>query len=144
MNNQIFDLYEFTFNNPNNLKQKIEIGKIQNELALKIQQIINLDINNFVITIDNYAILHTINKHGKYDEYKRGQIPVKKEDFEKILEIINQFDNVKLDKNNILIFDKYIESHYFIAMEVRLITSKTKNKQNSLAFVTMYIRKQKP
>ena len=77
-------------------------------------------------------------------EAKRGQIAVEKEDFITMIEVCLNADTIKNigvskhSQNPILQFEKRINDRVFVVKEVRLITSKKKNKLNRLVFHTMY------
>ena len=65
--------------------------------------------------LDNYGVRHTIKQHGNpTQEAKRGQIAVTLEDFEKIVLITSQPDNIFADGRNkigrdVLVFVKVID-----------------------------------
>jgi len=137
---QIEKLYEYalSFKNKHLI---IDIGIIDENLANRIKEITNIDFTGYLISIDNYSIRHTLEKHGNpIKEAKRGQINITKDDFLFLPEIIYNFDNVKYDINNnnkaSLIFEKVIRNHYFVVKEIR--TVKKKGKKNRIILQTMY------
>jgi hypothetical protein len=96
----------------------VDIGIIDQNLASRIKDSIGLDFTGYVISIDNYSIKHTLEKHGNpIIEARRGQLNITKEDFLLLPKLIFEFDKVCIDVkvNNIkqtnresLIFEKTI------------------------------------
>jgi hypothetical protein len=143
---QIAELYDFAFDNPHNVKQQINLGLINSDLGQKIKIATGLDVTDFVISIDNYAILHTLRKHSSENELKRGQIPVCKSDFLLIPQVLLSFDFVEVSpekflNKEVLIFYKIINEQFVVRVEVRQISSIGKNKCNRLALLTMFKKK---
>lgn len=99
---------------------KLYFGKIGKVLADKIKSELNIDIENYNISLQANAIRHILKNHGdKSIENKRGQIAVTKEDFKLIPKIISEYDKIKnvgiTEKNNIAInFEKQVENKYFL------------------------------
>ncbi len=142
---QINDLYEECLTNFEPFHKKLDLFEIPKSLVSRILTETNLDLSGFWICIDNFGILHTLEKHGSpISEAKRGQIAVEKEDFVTMIEVCLNPDSIKnigLSKhsqNPIIQFEKKINDRIFVVKEVRLITSKKKNKLNRLVFHTMY------
>ncbi len=91
----------------------VSLGHVDN--APLILQKTGLDVTGFTRVLDNYGVRHTIKQHGNAkQESQRGQIAVTLEDFEKILVITSEPDNVFADgKNkigrNVIVFVKVID-----------------------------------
>jgi hypothetical protein len=144
---QIEDLYDFALENLENEYRVVDIFQIGAELARQIFEATGVDIEGFMVSIDNYSILHTLQRHGNpVKEAKHGQIAVTKSDFTKLPEILSAPDSVRLDiiirKNGVqrdtLIFSKVFEHRYFVLKEIRSVSKK--GKTNRLILQTMYIR----
>ena len=77
-------------------------------------------------TIDIYSIIHSLKKHGhQQTEEPRGQIAITKEDFEKIPDILNNYDCVSVARNkrgqDVIIYKKmYGDGTTLYAEEVRV------------------------
>ena len=145
LRNQINDLYDECLNNFEPFHKKLDLFEIPETLVSRILTETNLDLSGFWICIDNFGIMHTLEKHGSpVSEAKRGQIAVEKEDFITMIEVCLNADTIKNigvskhSQNPILQFEKRINDRVFVVKEVRLITSKKKNKLNRLVFHTMY------
>lgn len=127
-------LFDFTFNNPKNEKKIIDLGTLNADLAQQIKEQTNLDLENYVISVDNFGIRHIIEKHGKPNtEIPRGQIAIVKEDFTKITEIVSQADKISVDGTtaigkDVILFEKRLEDLYIVAKEVRTVTNTKKAK----------------
>lgn len=147
----IKELFNFTFNNPENKLQLLEIGIIEEELAAQIATIIGFDTTGYTISIDNYGILHTMKRHGnEEEELKRHQVAVTQSDFELIPEIIFQADdmqdgNIKKGKRTIIFVKKYFHL-YFVHFEIRIVSSKKKKhiKKTGSFFTHSISKKSKP
>lgn len=61
-----------------------------------LQRGLNVDGYNHVL--DNNAIRHAIKQHGGENEINRGQLPITDEDFERLPEIVEDYDNVHLEQ----------------------------------------------
>lgn len=140
----ISELFDFSFNNPENKQKVEELGVISPELAQKIKEKTGLDLENYTISIDNYGIRHAMEKHGDpKTETPRGQIAISKEDFCKILEIVENADEITKDGTNqigqdIILFKKRFEESYTVAKAVRPVKSKKKKKKNRLSFQSFW------
>lgn len=145
---KIEELYEFALNNPKNSYQIVDLMEISAELAEKILTATGVDVSNFTLSIDNYGILHTLERHGNpVREKARGQLAVTKMDFTRLLDIVSEYDAIRFDKrayqNGVVketfVFTKELENSYFVAKEIRRVTKK--GKRNRLILQTMYIQK---
>ncbi len=142
---QINELYDECLENFNQFHRKIDLFEIPDLLAFRIKEKTAIDLLGFWICIDNFGILHTLENHGNpVSEAKRGQLAVEKEDFITMIEVCLYPDEIKFVGNSkhtqkpLLQFEKKIENKIFVVKEVRIVTSKKKNKLNRLVFHTMY------
>jgi len=91
----INELIELTFTKKSNEQIKFEMGKIKPNIAEIVKVQTGLNVNDYEHMIDNFAVKHTILKHGNAKkEEKRGQIAVTLDYFEKIPDIIRNPDRV--------------------------------------------------
>ncbi len=142
---QIIALYEKCLDTTEPFHTKIDICKVPDYLAQLVIETTTIDIANYMITIDNYGISHTLLQHGNpISEAKRGQVAIEKEDFIKWIDVVLQPDKIVLLENtkrsNLpqIQFEKVIENKKIVVKEVRTVTSTKKNKVNRLVFQTMY------
>jgi phage-Barnase-EndoU-ColicinE5/D-RelE like nuclease3 len=144
----IEELYDFTLTDLNNTYKIVDLWNIETGLAQKIFKETGVDVEGFSVAIDNYGISHTMLNHGNpLKEALRGQIAVSKSDFNKIIDVLQQADSIRLDiktfKNNVtketLVFVKEFDDRYFVAKEIRRVTKK--GKRNRLVLQTLYILK---
>ena len=109
--------------------------RLESELKAK-----GVEINNeYRHTIDNNAITHTLNQHGSESEEKRGQIPVTEADFERIPEVVENYDDIKVETGkrgleNIVYSKIYPDGTTIYVEEVR-------SGKKELAAVTMWKKK---
>lgn len=73
---------------------KMFVGKIANSTANRVKSILDIDIDNYNISLKNDAIRHTYNQHSNESETLRGQVPVTAKDFANIPIIVNEADNI--------------------------------------------------
>jgi hypothetical protein len=142
---KIYSLYEECLNRTEPFHTKIDICIVPDELAQMVFEATAIDISNHCITIDNYGIMHTIAHHGNLkSEEKRGQLPIDKEDFITMINVVLNPNSVKsIGKTKktgltMLQFEKDIETKRIVVKEVRTIQSTKKNKISRLVFHTMY------
>ena len=142
---KIDELYEFTLNNVDNQYKRLDIGVVDKDLASLIQNLTEIDVTNYVITIDSYSIIHTLERHGNpIKEAKRGQIGIEKHHFREVLDVILNPDNVRYEtKHNkvSLIFEKDKGDKYYVVKEIRQVVKS--RKTNRLVLQTFYIRKKR-
>jgi valyl-tRNA synthetase len=79
-----------------NTPEKLVIGKVTKEGAKLLTDLIGVEITEeFTHSIDRSSINHVIKQHGdKTSEEKRGQIAIQEKDFEKIISIISNPDEI--------------------------------------------------
>ncbi|PDS26734.1 PBECR3 domain-containing polyvalent protein [Flavobacterium branchiophilum] len=142
---QIGALYEKCLEEIKPFHTKIDVCVVPEYLAKLVYEATKIDIANYVITIDNFGISHTLLQHGNpITEAKRGQVAIEKEDFIKCIEVILHPDTVFLINNtkrtNLpqIQFEKVIENKKIVVKEIRTVTSTKKKKVNRLVFQTMY------
>ena len=86
--------------------------------------------------IDNNAIRHALKHHGGKSEDKRGQIPITDEDFNRLEDVVANYDNIVVEKgkrgNDNIIYSKTYEDGTTIFVEENRVGRK------ELAAVTMW------
>ncbi len=110
---EINDLYDECLNNFEPFHRKLDLLEIPESLVTRIFIETNLDLSGFWINIDNFGIMHTLEKHGRpISEAKRGQVAVEKEVFVTMIDVCLNADSIKNigvsnhSKNPILQFKK--------------------------------------
>jgi hypothetical protein len=140
---QLDALYELALYNPKNLHQIVDLGVIDETVGSFILKTTGLDVTNYLISIDNYSIIHTLQRHGNpVKEAAKGQLAVQKEHFHEVLSVILEADSVRYDfrrGKEALIFEKRKDPLYFVVKELRQVVKK--GKQNRLMLQTFYIKK---
>jgi hypothetical protein len=141
MTNELYELIKYAFEDTSNQLKTIELHFLESDELLFFEELLKDIKKTFKRTIDNYAIVHTNNKHGlKSKEISRGQIAVTIDDYLLIPIIVKYPDVIILgDKSNIgtdlIKYEKEINGIcYFYVEEVR-------KKRKSLAMKTLYKRK---
>jgi hypothetical protein len=116
---------------------KETIGKAT-EKQLSDIRAAGIDISeDYIHTIDNYAIVHSLKKHGNNKtEEPRGQLAITKQDFEKIPDILANYNKLTSEKNSrgqdVIIYQKsYEDGTTLYAEEIRV-------GRKELAMVSMY------
>ncbi len=142
---QIIALYEKCLETTEPFHTKIDVCIVPDYLSQMVLTATNIDVANYMITIDNFGISHTLLQHGNpISEAKRGQVAIEKEDFIKWIDVVLQPDKIVILENtkrsNLpqIQFEKVIENKKIVVKEVRTVTSTKKNKVNRLVFQTMY------
>lgn len=77
-----------------NTKAEIEMPSPSGRFVSFVKSVLDLDIAGYKRKIDNYAIKHIFNSHGKETELKRGQIPVSEDDFIFYDDIVTNYDKI--------------------------------------------------
>lgn len=106
--------------------------RLRNDLEIKGVSITS-DYNH---VIDNNAIRHTLKQHGGNSEIKRGQVPVNDSDFDKISDIVENYDDIKVEDGkrgdvNIIYSKTFNDGTTIFVKEKR-------DKRKELAAVTMW------
>jgi hypothetical protein len=116
---------------------KETIGKAT-EKQLSDIRAAGIDISeDYIHTIDNYAIVHSLKKHGNNKtEELRGQLAITKQDFEKIPDILANYNKLIFEKNSrgqdVIIYQQsYGDGTTLYAEEIRV-------GRKELAMVSMY------
>ena len=106
--------------------------RLRNDLEIKGVSITS-DYNH---VIDNNAIRHTLKQHGGNSEIKRGQVPVNDSDFDKISDIVENYDDIKVEDGKRgdvnIIYSKNFNDGTTIFVEEK------RDKRKELAAVTMW------
>ena len=89
--------------------------------------------------IDNNAIRHTLKQHGGKSELKRGQIPVTDEDFNRISDVVENYDNINIEEGkrgdiNIVYSKTYADG-------ITIFVEEKRDNRKELAAVTMWKKK---
>lgn len=139
MNKEIKELVEFAINSKNAVNKKVEISTITFIEAKILKAKTDLDLSGYKRIIDKFGINHTLKEHGQEKTEKpRGLIPVTKEDFELIPEIVKSENVIYSGKSKLgldcLLYEAVIDDVYFYIEEVR-------KGRKELCIKTMYKRK---
>jgi hypothetical protein len=141
MESDLLDLIEYTFSDETNKLKTIRIYDLEKDEITFLEKLLSLTLSGFKHTVDNYAIVHTHNKHGQESkEISRGQIAVLRSDYLLIPEIITEPNKISIGEKSsigtdLIIYEKEINGIiYFYVEEVR-------KKRKSLAMKTLYKRK---
>ncbi|MDR2207180.1 MAG: hypothetical protein LBE36_13610, partial [Flavobacteriaceae bacterium] len=140
---KISNLFDFALNNRSEYDWE-NIGNVTQERAEKINDATGLQITeDYQHVIESNFINHVLKEHGNEKiENQRGQTAITKNDFEKIPEILDAFDNVEhVGKNSygldVIRYSKEFEDGTTYYLE------EVRNGRNKLAAATMY-KKRKP
>ncbi len=89
------------------------LGKVKLNIALKIKDILGIDVSNRIHRLSDYDIRHIMNQHSDADkEAIKGQIPISSSDIKKIPDIIeNPSDIVKGTDNKLGETIRYIKEY---------------------------------
>lgn len=125
-----------------NKNKTVLLGIISKDISLKIEAEIGVDLQEYSILIDAYAINHILQGHGdKKRENSRGQEAVTQDDFGLLYQIINRPDHVFFDGKDkfgrdCFQFQSYLGNKYVVIMEIR-----TGRKQLALKTMRIYTAK---
>ena len=140
---EIIDFASKSLQDKPQIMEKLQLGELTKSEIEQIEALTGIDLQNYQRVIDNYAIRHTIKKHGSESTEKpRGQMPVNVEDFGLINEIIENPDLQKdgginkIGRQTVVSSKELEKGNYVYVEEIR-------NKQEELAMQTMYIQKKK-
>lgn len=139
MNKEIKELVEFAIDSKSAVNKKVNISTITITEAKILKAKTDLDLSGYTRVIDKFGINHTLKEHGnEKTEKPRGLIPVTKEDFELIPQIVKSENVIYSGKSKLgldcLVYEAVIEDTYYYIEEVR------KGKKE-LCIKTMYKRK---
>jgi phage-Barnase-EndoU-ColicinE5/D-RelE like nuclease3 len=141
MNDELSELIKYAFEDTSNQLKTIELHFLELDEIIFFEKLLPETKKGFKRTVDNYAIVHTHNKHGQESkEISRGQIAITMDDYLLIPIIVKNPDTITLgEKSNIgtdlVKYEKEINGIcYFYMEEVR-------KKRKSLAMKILYKRK---
>jgi hypothetical protein len=104
---------------------KLKLGKVSPEVEAKVNQLIGVDVTGWQHVIDNYAIHHTMRRHGRAStEVPRGQSPITLADWRLVPDILSAPDRILHGGQNkigrdVIVTEKRIGDHYYYVEEVR-------------------------
>jgi len=136
----IIQFVENSLNENSNDLIKYYLNELSQTEIDKIKQIINIDLKGFNRIIDNYAIKHTIKKHGtKATEEPRGQIAIEISDFE-LIKICIEKGNMKDGgltklKNQTIVYELSLNKGIYVYIE------EIRMGRKEIVLQTFYIKK---
>ena len=119
------------------------LKKIVAPINVRLQQDLasfGIDISeDYKHVIDNNAIRHAIKNHGGQQEEKRGQIPLIDADFERIEDVVSNYDHINIENGkrnnfNILYSKEYNDG-------ITIFVEEKRDGRKELAAVTMWKKK---
>lgn len=128
---------------------RMDIGQISTHLAKDMNYFTQLNLENYLISIDSHGIRHLLNKHGiSENEVLRGQVVVQKRTLWLLPQIIDRADKIQIAGksaigNDLILLEKTIlDYRYYTIWEVRTVTSikKQAKKHSRIMLHTFYIR----
>lgn len=140
---EIIDFAKKSLQEKPEIIEKLLLGELTESEIKQMQTLTSLDLQNYQRIIDNYAVRHTIKKHGSESTEKlRGQLAVNEEDLGFIPEIMENPDLQKdgginkIGRQTVVSSKEMEKGNYIYVEEVR-------NKKEELAMQTLYIQKKK-
>ncbi len=141
MDISLIDFVEQALKDRSNKQHKLVLGGLSEKEIKELGEQVGLDLADYQRIIDNFGIKHTLKEHGDpKKEALRGQLAVNHEDFEKILAIVadpNQIhtgEKSRLGKDLIQYSKNLEDALYFYVEEIR-------TGKKELALQTLYKRK---
>jgi hypothetical protein len=140
-------IYDFTLRNAANEHWRIDIGLINGVLANNIFENTNLELENYLISVDTHGIRHILRQHGTIEtEKNRGQKVIQKKELRLLIKTIQQGDSISdagksALGNDCILLQKEIKGIlYFSIWEVRKVTSvkKQSKKKSRIMLQTLY------
>lgn len=125
--------------NDKSYSKKLVIAPISKKAVELVKKDLDIDLSNLEIGIDADAIRHIFSGHGNENEYKRGQITITKDNFNLIMECINNPTDVAIGRNNSIFFIKKDKEN---VLKITSLTY-TQLKKQSLMIKTAYFHKLK-
>ena len=109
-------------------------------LAAQIKKETGLDVAGYKHIVDTSSVRHILKHHGTQAEYKRGQVPITRQDFVQLASVLVAPDLVEYagktkQGRNVLCYTKTIGEHIVV------YTEEVRTKRGRLAAVTLYKRK---
>ena len=117
----IGELYDIAHSRPCGEDKKVgfKYAKVSDDVADRIQRELGLDLHGFDHQINEQFIRHAGDGHDEHGEWRKGQIPITREDFEKIPFVVNQPDKIKIvgktsQNLHIIQFKKRVNGHLLV------------------------------
>jgi valyl-tRNA synthetase len=138
---ELIDFVVKSLTNPSHKQTKFCLGKLSNQEIAKLRTKTGFDLADFERIIDNFAIRHAFSQHGNPKvEEQRGQIAITINDFENIVELIENFDKIETGEKNtaqrdLLKYSKDKEVCKYVYVE------EIRTGKKELAMQTMYKQK---
>ena len=120
-------------NNDISAKENIMIGRIKNETAKRIKADIGIDLNNYSLVYNKSDVKHIYKRHIHNNA---KQIPLRKIDLLLFPCILNEYENIVIDKNENISLIKWINDKFKIIIQI------TKKKKN-ITLKSMFIIKKR-
>lgn len=130
-------------NNRKNEHQKMNVAKVTKSEAEIILGKTGLNLSGYTHVVDTYGVKHAMGEHSNLSKEKhRGLIPITISDFDRIPDIVENFDDVKFGgKNkagrNVIVYIKRMNGYVFYVEEIR------SQKHKEAVIQTMYIKPKK-
>ena len=120
----IGSLYDSALSTKGNERQGVQFATVESDEARRLKGVLGVDVEGFHHVVDNFAIRHSHRKHGGERERLQGQLPLQREDFVRIPDIIASPDSVSdggVDKlgNRIINYEKRFNGTLYLAQEIR-------------------------
>lgn len=152
---QIDAIFDFTLINAANEHWRIDIGLIDENVSKIILENINIELENFLISLDTHGIRHILRQHGTIEtEKNRGQKVIQKKELRLLIKIIQQPDVINnagksAIGNDCILLQKEIKGVVFTSIwEIRTVTStkKQNRKKSRIMLQTFYgqVQSKKP
>lgn len=121
-----------------------EVGflPIAEQTVVRINTEASLSVQNYEHIMDTFSVRHILKKHGTAAEFKRGQVPITKQDLVELPHLLLAPDTVenggKTKQGRDTVCYTKVIGEYLI-----FYTEEVRTKKNRLAAVTLYKRKTK-
>ena len=94
----IGELYDFNFTRRRGDDRKVGItyGEVSDHVADRLQKELGLEVHGFDLRINEQGIRHAEDEHGADEEWRGEQLPLEKSDYEKIPEVMENPEKIKL------------------------------------------------
>ncbi|TAE00119.1 MAG: hypothetical protein EAZ97_06875 [Bacteroidetes bacterium] len=141
MDTNIRDFVDQILADISNKQHKLILGKLTETEVLELESQLGIDLSGYQRILDNFGIKHSLKEHGDAKkEELRGQIGITNEDFEKILEIVSDPDEIETGEKSrlgkdLIKYSKVIENALFFYVE------EIRTGKKELALQTIYKRK---
>ena len=116
------------------------VKKIISPVSSRLQEDLSaqgLEVDGYNHVLDNSAIRHTLKQHGGEDEVKRGQIPITEEDFDRLPDVVENYDDVRVENGKRDNIDNIIYSKSYPDGTTIYVEEK-RDKRKELAALTMW------